>query len=70
MEMALQVVTKVEEAIARSSGPARTAGVEWDKDLSALVEGVLFHSTDNSSNSANIPGKRKEIIGYITGIDQ
>ncbi|KAI4943526.1 hypothetical protein J4E91_009163 [Alternaria rosae] len=68
VELAVDIIMKVERAGAKSIEATRSAEIEWKTHLNALVEGTLFPYTDSWWNGADVPGKKKEIMAYIAGI--
>lgn len=68
VELAVDIITRVERAGAKSIEATRDAEIEWKTYLNALIEGTLFPYTDSWWNGADVPGKKKEMIAYIAGI--
>ncbi|PSN68744.1 FAD/NAD(P)-binding domain-containing protein, partial [Corynespora cassiicola Philippines] len=68
VELAVDIIKRVEQAGANSIEATRDAEIEWKTHLNTLVEGTLFPYTDSWWNGADVPGKKKEMIAYIAGI--
>lgn len=69
VETIVDMIFKLEKEKAHKIEAQPAASVEWKAMLSAMTENTLFPFTDSWWNGANIPGKKKENMTYIGGIN-
>lgn len=50
--------------------PTREAEDQWVQSISDGATGTLFLETDSWWTGANVPGKKREILTYLGGIQQ
>jgi cyclohexanone monooxygenase len=47
--------------------PTGDAEVTWDQEVNALANRTLFPRTNSWYTGANIPGKPRQFLAYVTG---
>ena len=69
VEMIADTIKRLEAAGARSIEPRPSAEKIWKTAIDDMHKGTLFPFTDSWWNGGNIPGKKKENINFIAGIE-
>lgn len=65
VEMAVDMIKKLEDEGAKSIEPTKEAEVEWKNTCDSMLPYTLFAHTDSWWNGSNIPGKKAENMTYI-----
>ncbi|KJX92210.1 cyclopentanone 1,2-monooxygenase like protein [Zymoseptoria brevis] len=69
VESIVDMIVKLESEGATKIEAKRSAEEEWKSHLDGMLDHTLFPFTDSWWNGSNIPGKKKENMSYIGGID-
>ncbi|KAA8645396.1 hypothetical protein EYZ11_000413 [Aspergillus tanneri] len=70
VDFIVDAITKMEKDNLRSIEPTVEAETQWRETILNAAEKTLFLETDSWWIAANIPGKKKEMLTYLGGINQ
>lgn len=69
VELVADVIEKLKKENIRTIEPRRAAEEQWKQTIQDMNDKTLFPLTDSWYMGANIPGKKREQLNYIGGVD-
>jgi hypothetical protein len=67
--MVVDTIAKAEKEKAKSIEPEKAAEDEWCTMVDAMAQHTLFPLTSSWWTGDNIPGKKRQLLTYVAGID-
>jgi hypothetical protein len=64
------MISRLEAAGAKSIEPKSSAQDQWSAAINAMNELTLYPFTSSWWDGGNIPGKKKQNMNYVGGIDR